>query len=164
MPTLKEITGGTLELLKAVEAGEMSQDDIADTLESLSLEFNDKAAAIISVCQERESVIPAIDAEIKRLQERKRTLLSKSEQMKDWLRHNMEATGITKIECPLFSISIRKGVESVSVTDIGALPDHLIKVEVTTQPDKAAIKEAIKNGEPVRGAELVRGKSSIIIK
>jgi len=76
----------------------------------------------------------------------------------------MEASGIKKIECPLFSISLAKGQEVVSITDENLLPDEYVRVKTEISPNKIALKNALKDGKEVPGAELVTGKTSLRIK
>ena len=63
-----------------------------------------------------------------------------------------------------YADSIRQGVESVEITEQSLLPDEFVSVEVVTKPDKNAIKAALKSGQDVPGAALVRGKTTIVIK
>ena len=49
----------------------------------------------------------------------------------------------------------------MNVTDMTLIPKKYLKFADPT-PDKTAIKNAIKNGERVSGAELVDGKSMSI--
>ena len=57
------------------------------------------------------------------------------------------------------AISFRK-TTSVDVQDLEVLPDEYVKVK--KEADKTAIKQAIKLGVIVPGAELVNGRSMTI--
>ena len=46
----------------------------------------------------------------------------------------------------------------------GELDEKYNVRKMTVSPDKVAIKKALKSGEDVKGAELVDGKVSLIIK
>ena len=108
--------------------------------------------------------VSAIDAEIERLQERRRLVTNRQGQIKDYLRENMQAAEITKISCPLFTITLAKGRETVVVDDESALPDDLVTVKTDVKPDKAAIAAKLKAGDEVPGARLERSQSTIRIK
>jgi hypothetical protein len=108
--------------------------------------------------------IGAIKAEIDRLQQRKKVIENRQSEMTEYLRTNMEATGIKKISCPLFTITCAEGREAVAVFDEDAIPDDLMTVKTEIKPDKLAIAKKLKAGEEVPGAKLERGLSSIRIK
>jgi len=59
-----------------------------------------------------------------------------------------------KFETPKVRISYAKS-SSVNITDMTQLDKKFIKTETTETPIKSDIKDAIKNGEAVNGAEIV---------
>ncbi|WP_178862088.1 siphovirus Gp157 family protein [Thiomicrorhabdus cannonii] len=173
MTALYEMTGDMLELQNLMDAIEQTEDGggdestmlaIRDTLEGMALQFNDKAVAIVKFAQALDGDTSAIDAEIKRLQERKRIINNRRDNLREYLRYNMEASGITKIDCPLFSITLAKGVDRVQIDDEAALPDEYVRVKTDIAPDKTAIAKALKNGQAVPGAQLVKGPLSLRVK
>ena len=112
-----------------------------------------------------EPDIAAIDNEIKRLQARKKLYVNNRARLIEYLRSNMEASEITKIECPLFRITLAKGRERVIVDDSELIPDDFMRMpEVTPEADKNKIMDAYKQGEEVAGTHIERGPSSIRIK
>jgi hypothetical protein len=56
-------------------------------------------------------------------------------------------------------ISFRKS-EAVEITNMQELPDQFTRKKISIEPDKVAIKEALKNG-PVPGAHLKQNKSIV---
>jgi hypothetical protein len=44
--------------------------------------------------------------------------------LKDYIKYNMEATGIRTIECPYFKLSIAKNPPALDLFDIHAVPDQ----------------------------------------
>lgn len=165
MSRLYEITGQFKELAALAEGVD---EDLAvavrDTMGAIEAEFEQKALAVSHIILNFDADAAALDAEIDRLAERKRLILSRQKQIKDYLRENMEATGITKISCPLFTITLAKGREVAVVDDEAAIPDELMRVKTEINPDKAAIAAKLKAGESVPGARLERSQSSIRIK
>lgn len=157
---LYEITGQLADL----SSMDMDDEAVKNTLEMVQDDFNSKAIAIIKLAENMDADTSAIDAEIERLKSRKQVIVNRKQQLRDYLLHNMEASGIQKIECPLFTATLRKGVESVEIEDQSKLPDEFVTVEVVTKPDKNAIKAALKAGQEVLGASLKRGATTIIIK
>jgi hypothetical protein len=60
----------------------------------------------------------------------------------------------TRFQFPDHLLTSRKS-SAVAITDPSALPDEWLTVKTTTQPDKAAIKEALKAGHLIPGAHLL---------
>lgn len=93
-----------------------------------------------------------IDAEIKRLKALKEQKEKAIQKLKDAVSDAMNLYGIEKVESPALKLSFRKS-ESVEISE--NLDKRFMIEKVTLQPDKIAIKEAIKKGEQVEGAVLV---------
>lgn len=137
---------------------------IHDTMGAIQAEFEDKGKAIAMLALNIDGDLEAIQSQIDRLTERKRIINNRKEALKEYLRTNMEASGITKISHPLFTISLSKGRPIVVVDNEKDIPDDYMNVKVTSSPDKAMIAKAIKEGVEVPGAHSETGKSSISIK
>ena len=86
--------------------------------------------------------------------DRQKAAEDKAESLKKYLANYLAGQ---KFSTPKVAISFRK-TSSVNVTDMTLIPKKYLKFADPT-PDKTAIKNAIKNGERVSGAELVDGKS-----
>ena len=163
MSKLYELTG-QLKELENMEGDEDFAIAIRDTMEAIEGEFNDKALAVSRVALNFDSDIEALDVEIKRLQDRKKTIKNRHDQLIEYLRYNMEAAEIQKVSCPLFTITLAKGRDVAIIDDEDKLPDDLMRVKTSVEPDKVAILEALKNGKEVPGAHIEKSKSSIRIK
>lgn len=163
MTKLYELTEQYKELAALADCEEMKE-AVADTLEGLAGEFNDKAKAITSLILNMSSDAGAIDQEIERLKAKKQVITNRQEALKDYLRTNMERTGIKKITCPLFTITCVQGREIVHIDNEKELPDAFLAVKTVISPDKKEIEARLKRGEAVPGAHLERCKSSIRIK
>lgn len=164
MATLYKLTKQQRGLKELIEREEIPENALDDTFQALEGEFNEKAVSVVHVIHNMDSDITAIDTEIKRLTAMKKTLSSRKDSIREYLRSNMEASNITKIECPLFKISLAKGRDIVSVDDEKQLPDDLVTVVVSSKPDKIEILKRLKAGETVTGAHIEKSKSSLRIK
>lgn len=164
MSKLREISEQYRELVAIAESDEHSMELVRDTMEAIGGEFDQKAQAVVTIALNMDDDCAAIDAEIARLEKRRKVITNRADSLRDYLRINMEATGISKISCPLFSITLVAGRESVVVDDQDKLPDDLLRVKTELAPDKTAIAAKLKAGEDVPGAHLERGQSSIRIK
>ena len=137
---------------------------LKDTFEMIEGDFEDKAISLITVVNNMKANTDSIDAEVKRLQERKKIIVNRQESLKTYLRINMEATGIKKIDCPLFTITLRAGVPIVLVKDEGLVPTDYMKITTSMAPMKKEILAALKEGVDVPGCELGAGKATVLIK
>lgn len=165
MSRLYELTGQFKELAVLAEgADEDMAVAIRDTMEAIEGEFQDKGKAIAMITLNIDGDLEAIQSQIDRLTERKRIINNRKESLKEFLRLNMDASGITKINHPLFTITCGKGKPSVVIDDQKVIPDEYMRVTTSMAPDKAAIAKAIKEGKKVPGAHSEIGKSSISIK
>lgn len=165
MSHLYELTEQFKELAALAEnADEDLAVAVHDTMEAIAGEFQDKGKAIAMISLNMDGDIDAIQAQIERLTERKRVIVNRKESLKEYLRLNMEASDISKITHPLFTITLGKGKPIVVIDEESAIPDEFMNTKVTTTPMKAEIAKAIKDGKTIPGAHSEIGKSSISIK
>lgn len=150
-------------LIESDDSGSM-RDAIADTMQMIAGDFKDKAQAVVSLTLNMDGNITALENEIQRLQDRKKVIQNRVDSVRDYLKHNMESTGISKIECPLFIITLSKPAKQVEITDEALLPYEFVRVKTTVAPDKLGIAKAIKEGRQITGAILVDGASRLTIK
>ena len=127
---------------------------IENSLAAIKDDFDTKATNIVNFANNLVSSNDAIDAEIKRLQALKKQRVNKSNGLKEYLKRSMEATGITEISCPLFTIKIRNNPPAVVVDNEDSITGDYIKEKVTYSIDKIAIKNDIKAGKEVAGCHL----------
>ena len=164
MTKLYELTGQYLALSELADDPDMPAQALQDSLEGLEGEIEMKAQALLQVTAGMKGDIYSIEDEIKRLQDRKRVIENRRQSLRDYLQRNMEATGITKIACPLFQITLAKGRPMVVVEDENQIPDEYVKTTVVKAPRKAEIMAALKSGEAVPGCVLGESKQSLRIK
>lgn len=143
------------------ELDDLPDEAIADTLEALTGEFEEKSIAVASQFKNLGSDADQLDAAIKELQARKRTIVNRQNSLKEYLRMNMERTGIKKVQHALFNITLTKPRQVVHIIDDTKLPEDYTKV--VTSPDKTLILKALKDGFAVEGAELGEGQAGIRI-
>ena len=144
----------------AIQDLDLHDDVIADTLEGLTGEIEIKAENIIYVLTNMDT--SPIETEIKRLQDMKRMITNRKENLKDYLRRNMEDCEINKITWATGSVTLRKPIQVVQIDDMDELPAKYQRISVAA--DKKAIKDALKDGGEVAGCRMVSGKAGILIK
>ena len=153
MATLYELTGQFLDIYNM----DLDDETKADTLDSIdwNTDYENKVENYIKVIKNNEADVEARKNEIKRLTELNRADERKNERMKEVLKESMALTGHERVDTPLFKVSSRKS-EAVEVADL-LLPEAY-KV-ATYKPDKKRLKEDLKNGLEILGAELVERKN-----
>lgn len=162
MPSLYQISkdleavidGG---LVFDTETGEVIWD--SDNLEDLQAAFDDKLEACGLFLKNLNAEAKAIREEEKALAERRRIIERKAERMNAYvLDALLDKVEGHKFSTPRLALSTRK-TASVGITDETLLPDDFVTVKTTMQPDKSAIKKAIKAGESVPGACIIEDYS-----
>jgi len=164
MTALYEITAKHKELTLLADENEDMAQAVSDTMEMIEGEFNDKALSLVNVMKNIGAGIPSINAEIARLTARKKTIENNQAHMTKYLQTNMEASDISKIECPLFTITLAKGRDIVSVDDEDAIPAEYMNYKTDASPMKKEILAALKSGEEINGVSLIKSSNSIRIK
>lgn len=101
-------------------------------------------------------------ANAKSEKERLDKLIKRSERSQEWMKGAMldvmEGLDKPKVSAGTFTVGTRKST-AVNIIDESAIPARYASEVVTVKIDKTAIKDAIKNGEEVPGAQLVERKS-----
>lgn len=101
----------------------------------------------------------AVKAEKDAMADRQKRLERKAESLKNYLAYALNGQ---KFSTPKVAMTFRKS-ESVNIIDEQLLPDDYLNITIVTKPDKKIIKDAIKAGKEVLGAELVT-KQNLQIK
>lgn len=129
----------------------------ADTLEGLDFEIEAKADGYAKIIRQVEGNINSIDEELKRLQKMKKTYSNKIDALKTNLENGMRKTGKVKFKTELFSFGIQKNPASLVIDKEDQIPPEYLIIEPTV--NKAAIKDAIKNGQSFEFAHLEQTES-----
>ena len=134
-----------------------------DRLNDLQLERDVKIENVACWIKELKAEAEAIKAEKLVLAERQRVAENKAESLKKWLAYALQGEKFKTAKC---SVSFRK-TESVEVTDEGLSNlmkehDELLTYKAP-EPNKKAIKDAIKDGLNVQGVRL-ECNTNVIIK
>ena len=101
----------------------------------------------------------AVKAEKDAMADRQKRLEKKAESLKNYLTYALDGQ---KFSTPKVAMTFRKS-ESVNITDENAVPEEYLNITIVSKPDKKSIKDALKEGKEISGAELVT-KNNIQIK
>jgi hypothetical protein len=102
----------------------------------------------------------AIASRTSALRERGERYDRRADAMRALAKDLMDAAGQPMVRLPIATLSIRDGSQSVSVVDERMLPQGYF----TRIPNKTAIKERLKAGEAIPGAELVTGEQTLSVR
>lgn len=139
---------------------ELPPETVRDTLESLSMPFEEKATSIAAYVRNIESTAMQIKAAEDAMAARRKALEKRAKDIRQYVLDQMKVAGIRKIECPYFVVSIVKNPPSVVINEPGLIPSHYMTAPAPPppQPDKKLIAQAIKDGYEVPGAHIEQGE------
>ena len=155
---LYEIDNAILECID-METGEVIE---AEKLDALNMERDAKIENVVLWIKDLKAEAEAIKAEKLALAERQKVAENKVDSLKKWVAYALGGQKFSTAKC---AVSFRN-TESVEVTEEGleALMkehDELLTYKAP-EPNKKAIKDAIKDGLSVDGVQLVQNTSVII--
>ena len=151
MSSIYELAGAYLQILEMMEDPDLDSQTLADTMEGVEGELEMKAESYAKIMKNLEGDVAALKAEEERLANRRKAIENNIKNMKITLQSMMTFTGKVKFKTDLFSFGIQKNAPSVVIdTDINNLPTEFLKFK-DPEPDKAKLKEALKNGEDLSG-------------
>jgi hypothetical protein len=164
MTTLYDMTGQYLALAELADDPNMPEDALTDSLEGITGEIEEKAQALLQVVAGMEGDTGAIDREIERLKGRKQIIQNRANRLRQYLFDNMVVSGINKISCSLFQITLTKPRPMVVIRDLDSVPEKYIKTTTTKAPIKKEILAALKAGKSIAGCGLGESKRSLRVK
>lgn len=121
-------------------------------LEGTEIALEKKAIAIGSWIKNMIAEKEAIADAKRNMYERERSLTTKIENWKQYIKENMERCGISEIKCPYFVLKIKKNPQSVDDYNFDEIPEEYKKIKV--ELDKAKLRMEMMNGVVVPGARL----------
>lgn len=154
--TLYELSAERLALQNKLQSLDLDVETIADTLEGESSAITAKIADYGYVIKNLDAFVDAIKAEENRIVARRKASEKKVEHIKEWLLLNMVGCNIKSVECPAFSITVKKNPPKVVIDDESLIPDdYLVVPELPPpSPDKKTIAAVLKKGEQIPGCHL----------
>ena len=151
--SLYEMTSEMLAILEAEEVDEQMMEAAFGALMS-------KDNRICHFIRSIEGAIVTHKAEEARISDRRKAMENKVEQLKKLIQLSMERLELDSMETDTFKLKLQDNPPALDVLDETLTPpQYLVVIPATTQPDKAKIKEDLKNGKPVPGYALKRGRS-----
>lgn len=150
---LFEISNEYLAILQLAEDPDVDPEVLADTMEGIEADFEDKADAYAYIIASLKGDAGTIDAELKRLKARKDSVEANADRLKKSLEEAMKATGKVKFKTALHSFGIQKNPQSVYIIEGEKIPDEYL-IPQEPRIDKRAILADLKAGKTFSFAEL----------
>ena len=163
--TLYELTVDYMSLLEMAEDPDIDQEALRDTMEGIEGAIEDKADAYAVVIAQLSTDAQALDAEIKRLTARKKSLENNAAYIKKSLQGALEAVGKQKLKTLRYTFTIAKnGGKAPLIMHVTAdeLPDNLVKIKREVDTDR--IRVLLDAGKGAEWAEYGDRGTSLRIK
>jgi ribosome-binding ATPase YchF (GTP1/OBG family) len=149
------------EILYLIDKEELEEQDLKDLDEFILSELQEKGKGLIFVNSEFETELEKIKRLENMLKDRKRVISNNQSRFKEKIKYTMQELDIKSVKTEFGNITLRKGVESLTVEDGAKVPSQfeIVKVEI----DKKQLKEAVKKGLEVDGIYLKTGDNSVVM-
>jgi hypothetical protein len=146
-----------------LQVPELAEDDVlrADMIEGCT-DLHELFDKLLARYDEVDGWIIGLKAIITEKQDRLRRLMDCKEGLRDLFFKLMQLADQKKMVKPGHTLSIANGQPHVIVTDEAIIPNILCKI--VRYPDKVRIKEMLKDGQVVRGAELSNAEPHLTIR
>lgn len=146
--------------LERLDVEDIDEQALAETLEALQGEITLKAKNCALYARNIETFADSVEEAAKQMAERAQRLRRKADGVRAYLLNQMRGAGITKIQAPELTVSIRKNPHALHMK-----PDVVVPAEYMVQPpappphiDKKKLKDDLKVGVVVDGCWLEQGE------
>lgn len=146
------------------EAIDTGSDEALVVLNAYLDGMRDKVDRIAGYIEDRENVMEVIDKEVKRLEDRKRSIKNGVERTKEYVKSFLEAKQQKRLEGRLRTLVVGGCPASVAIDDETLIPAKFIDVKTQNVPRKDDIKRALRAGEEVPGCRLINDKTTLRVK
>ena len=158
MSSLYELTEAYQELLSMALDPDTDPEALADTMEAIEGEFEDKADGYAKVMKEMKVFEDAKREEGKRQIDGANVLKAKRERMSETLANAMKLTGKTKFKTAFAGYNIQKNPPALKIDDPSKVPDEFL-IPQEPKVDSAAIKKELKEGVAYDWCHLEQSES-----
>lgn len=162
MRTMHELTEDYLQVLEMACDSEIPPEAIADTLEGIGGEIENKAQSCAIVIKELQGKSMILKAEEERLTARRKAIENKVKRIKENLYNSMKLTGKIKFKIDLFSFNVQKSPARLVIDDKSKIPENYY-IEQEPKLDEAKLKADLKDGIEIKYAHLEQGEYVRII-
>ena len=145
MSSLYDLTEQFQELLSMALDPDVDEQALADTMEGIECEIEEKADGYAKVIKSLEADVEALKVEEARLAGRRKNISANIDRMKRSLKTAMRLTGKTKFKTSLFSFNIAKNPPALKIDMPDRVPEEFL-IPQEPKIDSVAIKKELKEG------------------
>ena len=147
-----DLSADYLQILGMMDDPELDEQMLKDTMEGIEGALDDKFDNYVYVAKETQADIKVLEETIKELQARKASKENNLKRLKEIMTMVMNTTGKVKFKTALHSYWVQKNPEGVVIDtkNVWDIPEDYLKF-ADPEPDKTAIKAAIKDGVDFQG-------------
>jgi len=158
LPKLYELVEQFKGLEKLAANEDLPPELIRDTLEGLQGDMQLKATSVAKFVLGLEAEADAMAQAAEAIYARGERRRKRAEAIRAYVLFQFQQAGVTKVECPEFTMSVRKNPEAVQIMDPMQIPtEYMVQPEPPPpRADKTAIKAALKAGKEVFGCWLTQ--------
>lgn len=154
---IREINGLLQEYPQLMEDEEL----LRDTLDG-NTRFNEIMDRLLSEMRDNETLAEAAAARVAKIRERQTRLTHRVSFYRALMHRLLNFTGLKAVALGEAKISVVNSPEKVIITDESAIPDAFCKI--VREPNKTAIKNALKSGTYIPGATMSNGGTTIQVR
>jgi len=146
-----------LSMMDSSEEDEIDTDSFLLALDALQTDFSAKATNIACLIREITAESQAVTETAKALQSRSQRLDKRAALLRDYLHQQMQIIGLNHASDSRISVDLKKNPPSVRVDTPDHIPAEYCRViPERVEPDKTAIKTALKSGITIPGCALIQ--------
>lgn len=160
---LYNLTGQSLELLKMVEDGDCTKEELSEALAVINTSIETKVENTLYVVENAKANRKPIVEMIERLQSKLKALDSNVEWLQNSLFNNLELLGVDNFKAGVFAIKKQKNPASVVILDEKLVPaKYQTVIPESYKISKTDIAKDLKAGVDVAGCELKQSSRWVI--
>lgn len=153
--TLYEMSEAAKQLYEMLQDEEIDEDVVNDTLESMDV--GSKLENYCKLIRQFYADALALKLEEAKLKQKRERAENAVERLSNNIIYFLQSTNHEKEKAGMFTVSVRKS-EVVKISNLEQVPESYLRTKKIVEPDKIMIKNALKAGIPVAGAEIMINK------
>lgn len=148
-------------LLAAEELSEGEQELALSYPDELAIAEAEKADAVAFAVRKRQAEVDFLKSEEERLRSRRKSMESRLIVFREYLAGIFKAQGLQRVKGVKSTLFLRRS-SSVEIVDLRELPSQFVETRIEYVPRKSLIKDEIKKGQAVPGAQITERQSLVI--
>lgn len=145
------------------DTGEMSEAGIAE-IRALTAAAKASSADLACYIRELELEADAVKATAAAAAERASRLTARASKWRNYLLDTLEMAGLSSVKDSRITVAVKQNPPSIQIADDTTIPPRYCReIPARFEPDKTALKTALKAGETIPGVDLV-STTRLVIK